>query len=214
MVAYEQRSTQEGPKNATGEAGIPYREHAEALNLARFIQANPRARILVYCGYSHAAKRAVKHDSWMAARLIAMTGLDPLSIDQASGWPPLVPDPASRVDQVLSRFPASAPMAVMRADGSPIMMHGDYDGDFDIQVVHPRLPDVDGRPGWLARAPGRVRVARPLPQPLPAESLVQAVRTEEAVAAANAVPSDQYLLPSGTRQAVFFLRIPSARAAL
>lgn len=205
FVDYEQRPDQrhlaaDAPRNDQ----IAEREEAQASNLiANLFREHPNARVLVYVGYSHAAKAPVADNPpWFAARLKAKTGLDPLTIEQAFGWPGLTSkEDTAEVAAVLARFAPTRPISVRGA--SVPFLTGRYAGAFDVAVYHPRLPDVDGRPGWLAADPKRKRAAFDLPGPTDALALVQAVRQEEGE---GAVPSDHYPLEAGATRAVFFLR--------
>ena len=208
LAAYEQRIDQQRP-GVEGTAGIPIREAAESKNLAEVLEAHADARVLVYCGYNHATKipQGASAERWMAMRLRDATGIDPLTVNQSFGYP--VPDrqrERADVSAVLDRFTPAAPTSLTGADGRPWVI-GYPQGSFDVQVVHPRLAPVEGRPGWLAGAPGRRHAPALLPSGLPAGALVQAVRRDEAEKAANVVPSDQYLLATtDVRSASFFLR--------
>jgi hypothetical protein len=202
---YEQRRDQwRLAADAPRDDQIAEREEAEANNLiANVLDRHPKARVLVYVGYSHAAKVPIgKGPPWFAARLKAKTGLDPLSVQQAFGWPALAPEAdTAEVAAVLARFSPSGPIAVRRGDAP--FLADIYAGAFDVAVYHPRLPDVDGRPGWLAADPKRKRAAFDLSGPTDGLSLAQAVREEEGE---GAVPSDHYPLEPGATRAVFFLR--------
>ncbi len=126
------------------------RESGQAQNLVDLVLAkDPDARILVYVGYQHAyeALYTTGHAppvEPMAMRLKALTGIDPLTIDQTgcrtpdtSGVPgPIGFDAAGNA--VISALP---------------------EGRVDLQVRQP-VPDGAGRPSWL-RALGRKAVAIP-----------------------------------------------------
>jgi hypothetical protein len=185
---------------------IAVREEAEAANLvANVLDKNPDARVFVYCGFSHAAKRPIASNTWMAARLMRKTGIDPLCIDQTEGLPyyDRAREPAE-LSAVLSRFAPDKPIVVRTAAGAPHAL-GDFNGAVDLAVVHPRLPRVDGRPGWLASAPRR-RLEIELPAPLGGQALLQAVPSAEASMAPNVVPADQMLIDPGARSGVLFVR--------
>ena len=206
LADYEQRQEQEAPEGSDGAERIAAREEAQAANLiANVLEKDPKARVLVYCGYSHAAKIPLGGQPWMAARLKAKTGLDPLCIEQSNG----APDPAGadlnpNLPVVLDHFAPSGPVAVFSADGAALTAN--YPGAVDIAVYHPRLAAVDGRPGWLPIAPGRRRAAFVLPEPLAPGALLQAIPAAEAALAQNVIPADQYLITAPARTATFFLR--------
>lgn len=123
---------------------------------------------------------------------------------QAFGSP--APDPADSpplVEAVLQRFGPDRPIVVRGPDGRPPEGVG---AGVDLAVFHPRLAEVDGRPGWLAAAPGRRRAVFRLPTPTWEETLLSATPAAEASRARNVIPADQYRVEAGVREAVFFLR--------
>lgn len=207
FVPYEQTSEQSKARSAV--AGkidfVGAREEAEAVNfIAGVLDANPDARVLVHCGFGHLSKFVGPGKPRMfAARLKEKTGIDPLSVSQSEGSPaPDSADATPLVEAVLERFKPAASIVVRnREGGNP----GGFKG-VDLAVFHPRLPDVEGRPGWLAAAPGRSPVVVPLSEPTREETLLQATPADEAARARNAVPADQYRVGAGERRAVFHLR--------
>lgn len=206
LEPYEQTPDQKAPRDADGPAKVAARETAQAQNIATILSSNPTSRLLVYCGHSHLAEAPLGPYTWMAARLKALTGLDPLTIDQSLGLP--APEGAFElptVTAVLAHFNPVAPIIVRRPDGASLAL-GSYDGTVDLTVFHPRSAEVEGRPGWLTIAPDRRRTAFMLAEPAPAGALLQAVPDAEARAAPNVVPADQYPLKSATSKAIFFLR--------
>jgi hypothetical protein len=69
----------------TQDEQIAYREEGQASILAAFIQKNPMAKVLLHVGYSHAAEvPRTDGATWMAARLKAKTGINPLTISQTT----------------------------------------------------------------------------------------------------------------------------------
>jgi hypothetical protein len=204
LAPYEATRDQAAPADADGAAQTAARESAQAGNLAALLNGNPDARLLVYCGFSHVAEAPLGPTTWMAARLKALTGLDPLTIDQSFGIPaPAAEHEPPLVTAMLDHFRPTAPMIVRRPDGAP--WGGYMEEAVDLTVFQPRMADIDGRPGWLATAPDRVRRTFALPSAGPAERLVQAVPLAEA-SVPDAIPSDQYMAKPGAKEAVFFLR--------
>jgi len=202
LAAYEQTGAQ-GEKDGRDPAG---REPDEAANLAHVLETNPNAKVLVYCGFGHLMKRPPT--SWptvMALRFQELTGIKPLSISQVDGLPP--PQPALEspmLRALLDKFEPKQPIVV--ADDRGAVASSTYRGAVDLAVYHPRLAYIDARPGWLASAPGRVKVAFNLPGRRNDDALVQAVGADDARRAVNVVPSDQYIVGRDTATATFFLK--------
>jgi len=202
FAAYEARAAQLA--GTTGAAQLEAREDGEANNfIADILEQNPKARILVLCGYDHLRKGEVANGSmWFAARLKAKTGIDPLCISQSWSVPP--PDPAREppaLKAILDQFAPTTPVVLFDTNHEALRLSAPK-AAFDLEVVHPRLAPIDGRPGWLAAGRKKMRFA--MPGLVDAYSLVQAVPLAETTAA-NAAPSDQYPLKLGAREAVFFL---------
>lgn len=182
------------------EGQIDYREREQAANLARAIAAaGPDAKFLIHVGYSHAAERPIgppgQQSEWMAARLARLTGINPLTIDQTG-----LSEFADR-----SLHAALAPRlggrpGVFLANGRPVLV-GAYAEAIDLQVVHPPIVAVAGRPDWLQRT-GRQALAIPaelLPQS--GRRLIQAFAEGEAP---EAVPIDQVLVRAGETPPVLY----------
>ncbi len=200
---YEARSDQGAPDGATREQQIAAREDAEAENLLAVLARLPAtARVLVYVGFSHLRERPDhRGNTWFAERLKAKGGPDPLTIEQSGtgGFGPHAPNGAL-ADQVLARFSPRRPIVV--DDGAAVL--GAAAMAADLAVFHPVLPDVDGRPGWLAADPIRRRAEAAMPADRgEGPVLAQALHADEPD---PAVPADHYLLPADATQAVFFLR--------
>lgn len=200
---YENRWNQQPPEDADVDARIAVREEAQANNLIETVlDPHPQARVLAFCGYSHAAEVGSRRGDWFAARLKAKTRIDPLIIEQSSNWPATRPEnDAMHVAAVLRRFDPTSPIAVFQ-DGE---MLGDR--NYDLAVYHPRLAPVGGRPGWLTADPERRRMDVDVP-PFEGPALLQALWSGEGSAG---VPADQFLLEPGQHRATLFLH-PGAYA--
>lgn len=184
------------------------REQGESLNVSALLRKHPDARLLVYCGYGHDAKIKKTDGLSMAAQVKAITGVDPLTINQSICLPsPNGADDPPELTRLLDRFADSEPLALFGGDGEAFRVsENSVKGAYDFTILHPRVPYRDGRPGWLAGEPGRRRCAVAVPAGLAAGSLAQAVPTTELALAKNTVPSDQYPLPYGAVWATFYLR--------
>ena len=85
-VAYE---TTDFSQTGDADQQIARREQAQADHLvARVLRDRPAAKLFVYVGFSHATEAPQDRDGhptrWLATRLKAMTGIDPLTIDQVT----------------------------------------------------------------------------------------------------------------------------------
>jgi hypothetical protein len=195
MVAYEDTSSShfDDPIDA-----INSREAAQCDNLVeRVFSRDPDARVLVHVGHDHAMEAPVdasdKSIRWLAMRRKESTGIDPLTIDQTTllhasyGWP---------VD-------LEQPMVVSQADGR-LVVGGHFADAVDIQVYHPQPQTRNGRPDWLFRDP--LRHSAPIPREIAEDSrglLLQAFHADERM---DAVPADQFILPTDDTLPPFLLR--------
>ena len=129
LVAYEETESQSAGRDADMTESIRARETAQAANLAQILATMaPEEKLIVHVGYSHASEVPLPNGDgsenlWMAARLKALTGIDPLTVSQTlcrsdGGLPFLAElpqdEPAGLVDLVLSqpvaRFERGRPM--------------------------------------------------------------------------------------------------------
>lgn len=198
---YEQTWLQRPSEDLDSEARIAAREQAQAENLiANVLAPYPDAKVFVFVGYSHAMEKPGLGGTWFAARLKALTGIDPLTIEQSSNWPALDPvNDARHVAAVLAKFAPTAPI-VVSSNGLSVGSRG-YAGQMDLSVFHPRREAVSGRPGWLAADPMRQAVEVAVP-PFEGPALLQVMRTHEGPAG---VPADQFLLQPGQERATLML---------
>lgn len=173
---------------------IARREQAQAEALAAVLRRHPGRKLLVFAGFSHVAEAPVPgyggRIEWMAARLKRLTGIDPLTIDQTV------------IDETSARRRAYRDLVAPRLRGRPgitflegaPMVEGEYAGAVDLQVIHPALRLIRGRPDWMRRIGRRpVEIPRRL---LPARGrrLVQAFAAGEPD---DAVPLDQVVVQAG-----------------
>lgn len=139
VLAYEEPRGPATPK-LPPDASIARRETAQAEQLAAYIAANPKAKLLVYVGYSHATEvPRANGQKWMATRLKALSGIDPLTISQTTCR-------GGGNRERLAVLPAGQPA-----------------GTFDLLVDHPRARFVRGRPVWRMAVGDR---AVPIPKAL------------------------------------------------
>lgn len=129
LAAYEETESQSAGQDADITESIRARETAQAANLAQILATmTPEEKLIVHVGYSHASEVPLpsgegSENLWMAARLRALTGIDPLTVSQTlcrsdGGLPFLAElpqdEPAGLVDVVLShpvaRFERGRPM--------------------------------------------------------------------------------------------------------
>jgi hypothetical protein len=190
------------------------REQDQADNLVRrALGQYPKAKILIYAGEHHVAERPIAAEdgkvAMMAERLKRMTGIDPLTIDQAG----LSPIPMNRPDAdlyVIAEPKARGRSVVLMRHGKPLTV-GLLAGSVDLQVVHPRATFVSDRPQWLA---SMRRKPVPIPQDLLPKSGIRLIQAFLSGEARDAIPVDQVLVTAGQAPSVLMLPSRPVRYAI
>ncbi len=193
--------------------GLCPREKAQATNLVRKVfKRDPDARLLIYAGYDHLSEDQDK--GWMAARLEAMTGIDPLTIDQVGGTLQADGSPDATALAVHAGDPIRKPMVFARTDGS-FLRSQRYEGRVDMTVFHPRHDLLEGRPSWLAASPG-ARTSKTVAVPAgEGRRLVQIIRTASLPSGyASPVPIDQLLVGPEAIQVTLYVPADGYRVLL
>ena len=148
------------------------REEGQASNLIeRIFKREPQAKVLIHVGYSHAAEVALptfgQDIEWMAARLKAKTGVNPLTIDQfrcaATG-------DALALSQSATDLPPGA---------------------HDIAIAHPATEFFRGRPQWRIDAGD---IAIELPASLMVDDVRTLMEARYEAEPPDAIPIDRLLL--------------------
>jgi hypothetical protein len=156
------------------------REIAQARNIQHILLADPQAKIVIHCGYSHANEQPdpEDHSRWMASYLREYTGIDPFTIDQTV----LSDGSTNRYYQPL---PVRGSVVLLDAQGQPFSTADEY-MSVDAYVYHPPAATIQGRPDWLL-ANGRrpVAVASKIKVPYPCQVLAYVAGEP-----AEAVPAD------------------------
>ncbi len=156
------------------------REAGQARNLADWLEHNPGRRLLVYAGGSHISK--VAEDGWMAARFIADTGIEPLTIQQS----------ATACPGSAEEWPVeSASARVAWRDGAPVR----GSGEADLMVLHP--PSAVEAAKSVLGAQTAICIA-----PVEGETLLRAFASADP---ALAIARDQVRVPKDARVASLWL---------
>ena len=176
LAAYEERSSQSAPEGAGRGERIRARETAQAENLAAIVaQMAPEERLVVHVGYSHASEVPVSRDggssdTWMAARLKALTGIDPLTLSQT-----------------VCSHPDEEPFLAQSPDDAP-------PGVFDLVVSHPVAMFREYRTRWRRDGPD---IAVEIPQALRPTSQPVVIEAFAAGDPMDAVPIDRVYAEPG-----------------
>jgi hypothetical protein len=126
------------------------REIGQARRIQGILRQDPKAKILLHCGYAHVHEAPLGGD-WekaMAGRLKEFTGIDPFTIDQerwTENSEPTRENPAYRLLQV------TQPSVLLNGRGEVFTAFPGTQALTDIRVAHPRTSYRHGRPAWLLR---------------------------------------------------------------
>lgn len=186
IVKYEADPKDIGPQSGD-------RDRLAAMNLARVLREDPAARVVVYAGRYHIARRGDATWTPLAARLHESAGVDPLCVDLIAMRECHRPEdeyPAYR-SAVEAKLVTDAPVVLVDGSGRRF---SHWPEEIDLSVFFPRTIDHDGRPGWLARGQWRwVPIADRLARS--EETLL--VRADRPGEDATAVPADQFIVLQG-----------------
>ncbi len=143
VFAYEARTPEEFGNGKT-------RELTQAKNIQTILRKDPKAKILIHCGYDHVieAPTGGKWEKAMAGRLKELTGIDPFTIDQVKLTEHSQPGYENPYYRLVNVKESSVLLneqneAFAGSPGSPKLT--------DVRVCHPRTRYVHGRPHWLLR---------------------------------------------------------------
>ncbi|MDY6924933.1 MAG: hypothetical protein SWI22_13370, partial [Pseudomonadota bacterium] len=203
LIPYEQRPDQRSGEASLSNAATMVREQAQADNLTAAMAAEPGMRVLVFVGYGHLREAGPA----FGGRFKRDTGIDPLTIGQAGtgSFGPHVEN-APPVQALLERFRPTAPVVLLKAGTRPSSAVDDAGltaEETDLLVLHPSLPDVAGRPAWLATDPARRRLDVAVPAGDERPRLLQAVHATDVD---PAIPADQLMVGRDGGAVTLFLR--------
>ncbi|MFD3002610.1 hypothetical protein ACFS7Z_19725 [Pontibacter toksunensis] len=130
-----------------GESGGREREIEQAENIARVLQKDPEAKILVHVGYDHIREDSALHvwEKAMAGRLDEITGINPFTVNQeilTEKSRPELENPYLKLASV------TEPTIYVNADGDGFAGPPGF-GAYDVRVFHPKTSYIHGRPDWM-----------------------------------------------------------------
>ncbi len=132
------------------------REIEQAENIQKFIENNPKGKVLIHCGYAHAYEN--DYPTWgkaMAGRLKENMKTDPLTIDQT------VFLERSDIDNnhlFIRLNNTKNPIILIDKNGNVFNGKNEIK-QTDIIIIHPQTVYINNRPDWLSK--GRKRYIIP-----------------------------------------------------
>jgi len=137
VVAYEDYATEfkDPIKRLFG------REKGQATNIARILQKDPKAKILVHCGYGHLIeKKLTDGQGFMASFLKNDFNIDPLTVDQQD---------LLEENNIPYYHWAGVPAPSVFVSKKGFFSDSDEHREVDMVVAFPPTKYVNGRPDWL-----------------------------------------------------------------
>lgn len=120
------------------------REQNQAHYITEVLQKDPKAKILIQCGWYHLLEAPNRDKTWMATHLRDSTGIDPFTIYQDI----LVERPNGEESPFYSMMNFDQPMVFLHKKGDFYNGFEDFDL-FDALIYHPRSTYERNRPKWL-----------------------------------------------------------------
>jgi tetratricopeptide (TPR) repeat protein len=171
-----------------------FREYNQALNLFdRILKNDPKAKIFVHAGYGHVKKIGTKSWTPMGEYFQRLTGISPYVIDQETMREHSAREFESQnYKYITNKYTFNSPIILQSLD-KKIWIDKESQGQYDVQVIHPRTTFIYGRPHWLSlngsRKPYYIKSNNNLGTQLP--YLASAYYKHEET---NAVPIDRIVL--------------------
>jgi hypothetical protein len=134
------------------------REIVQANNIHKILVKDPKAKIIIHCGYSHASENTTSKKRWMASYLKELYNVDPLTIDQTIN----LYQGVGVFDSFLNQCASNIPIFVIQGGNSffKIPSFNDPATSYDLQVFYSKPTYFNNRPSWLSQlAPKRKPVS-------------------------------------------------------
>jgi hypothetical protein len=131
------------------------RDSMQAVYVAQILAKDPKARIVILCGFGHNIEvvdneTRIHDGKLMAYQLKQMTGIDPLTINQYL----LSEAHAGRATDLYRMVNLPESSVFVNEEGKLFSGWPPTDDRFDMLVYHPRTQYVLGRPTWLINEAG------------------------------------------------------------
>lgn len=134
------------PYEETTNVNGKQREIAQAKNIQKIIESDPKAKFLIHCGFDHALEG--NHRSWekaMAGRLKEYTGIDPLTINQVM----YSERGNSKYNHPMLKAFDIKESSILTDKNNQPFKHTRREAWSDLAVFHPKTTYIDNRPNWL-----------------------------------------------------------------
>jgi hypothetical protein len=164
------------------------REQAQAGNIYRVLRSTADARLIIHAGGGHASEDpGTKSQPMMAYRFKALSGIDPVTVDQIGGTPISARKLQGALYRGVERCGAIVEPVVLRGDDGRLLARDGY----DVTVFYPHVDYRTSRPDWLQTLLGR-RLRTIRLEAHEQRTLVRAFRPDDP---SDAIAVDQMLVP-------------------
>jgi len=151
VFPYEQRADEP-------EQGAMSRELAEATNIYKVMQKNPKDKFIIYCGYDHAIEDSTHNYMVlpMAGRLKRMSGIDPFTVDQVDL------SEYNIVGNVFRKLiPIDSDAVYVDSTGASFFKSRSRHKKMDCMVYHPNTQNYYFRPRYMLTADKKLYAITP-----------------------------------------------------
>ncbi len=133
----------EATNSIPGQVGIQRREEEQAKNIKKIIDADPKAKILIHCGFGHLTEWCELPDLKLMGCLVKeYTGINPYTIDQISNTERFLKEketPFYKETDIVDN------MVFIDSNNHELSVKNLY----DVAVFLPRTKYIEGRPNWM-----------------------------------------------------------------
>lgn len=141
LVAYEDTTNSDFDT-----LGNNLREVEQTKNIAKIFSFDPKAKVLIHCGFGHIKEGSLK--SWgkaMAGRLKEYTNINPFTIDQVS----LTEHSDTSKEDPYFKLVKLNYYAMFVDSNGKLFNGAEQNIQYDTRVYHPRSNYIEGRPHWV-----------------------------------------------------------------
>lgn len=135
------------------------REKGQAENILDYLQNNPKAKIIIHCGYGHLGEKIYNENiGMMGAVLKQKSGLDPFTISQTSWLETTSEKTKNPYRKIIDKKPPTE-ISVFKNEQN-VLFSSDKE-NYDVQIYFPKTTYIKGRPNWLLMIKSRKSVNIP-----------------------------------------------------
>jgi hypothetical protein len=136
IFAYEDEIPPQGPE------GIALREVAQAKNIKKILDKDPKAKIFIHCGFGHHNEMCLPDFKLMGCLLFEFSGVNPLTIDQTKDIETLHKETNHKItdNQKIKYSSVFVDSLNKTLSEKPL---------YDLSVFHPKDSYINERPIWL-----------------------------------------------------------------